>query len=76
MISVVTLEEIFFGLAAKPNVRILAEVEALMSRRCRVLEVTPAIARQAGQMRGSLAARGRARSQADMLIAATAASMG
>ncbi len=74
--SVVTLEEIFFGLAAKPNVRILAAVEALLSRRCRALDVTPSIARQAGQMRGSLAARGHVRSQADMLIAATAAQHG
>lgn len=75
-ISVVTLEEIFFGLAAKPSPRILAWFEAFVARRCRVLDVTAAVSRQAGQMRGTLARAGRQRTQADMLIAATAAQHG
>jgi predicted nucleic acid-binding protein len=37
-----------------------------------VLPVTDAIARRGGEMRAALAARGQVRSQADMLIAATA----
>lgn len=75
-ISVVTLEEIFFGLAAKPSPRVLAWFEAFVARRCRVLDVTAAVSRQAGQMRVALARRGRGRTQADMLIAATAAQHG
>jgi predicted nucleic acid-binding protein len=75
-ISAVSLEEIFYGLAATPSPRIVAWFETFVARRCRVLDVTAAIARQAGQMRGALRGRGRQRTQADMLIAATAAQHG
>jgi predicted nucleic acid-binding protein len=75
-LSAVTVEEIFYGLAARPSPRILAWFESFVSRRCRVLDVTAPIARQAGQLRGALSLRGRARTQADMLIAATAAHHG
>jgi predicted nucleic acid-binding protein len=45
---------------------------AFLAEYCRVLPVTEEVARVAGEMRGGLKARGIARTQADMLIAATA----
>jgi predicted nucleic acid-binding protein len=72
-ISAVTLDEVFFGLTTKPNVRVLRWFEAFLDADCRVLDVTAPIARHAGILRGQLAKRGQIRSQADMLIAATAA---
>ena len=73
MLSVVTVEEIFFGLSAKRNPRIERWFEDFLDSDCRILEVTTPIARHAGVLRGQLARRGRPRAQADMLIAATAA---
>jgi len=70
-VSVISTEEIFFGLAWRPNERVLASIETFFERH-EVLAVTHAIARRAGELRGALAARGIVREQADMLIAATA----
>jgi predicted nucleic acid-binding protein len=72
-LSAVTVEEVFFGLSAKRNVRIERWFEDFLDSDCQVLEITKAIARHAGVLRGQLVRRGRPRSQADMLIAATAA---
>jgi len=63
-------------LAARPKPRISGWFDEFIARRARVLDITLPIARQAGVMRGSFAARGRVRTQADMLIAATAAQHG
>ncbi len=71
-ISAVTVEEVFFGLAWKPNQRIQQWIEQFFTEDCRICPVTLEIARCSGLLRGGLAARGRQRSQADMLIAATA----
>jgi toxin FitB len=71
-ISVVTVEEIFFGLAWKPNQRIQEWIEQFFVADCRVCPVTIEIARCSGVLRGRFAARGQQRAQADMLIAATA----
>jgi predicted nucleic acid-binding protein len=73
ILSAVTIEEVFFGLSAKPSPRIERWFEDFLDSDCRVLEVTTPIARHAGILRGQLARRGRPRTQADMLIAATAA---
>jgi toxin FitB len=73
ILSVVTVEEVFFGLAAKPNPRIERWFTSFLDHHCRVLEVTPSIARHAGILRGQASKRGRPRTQTDMLIAATAA---
>jgi toxin FitB len=70
-LSVITVDEIHFGLAWRPNERIRAWVEAFFQRHP-ILDVTAPIARRAGELRGTLAARGSVRQQADMLIAATA----
>jgi predicted nucleic acid-binding protein len=73
VLSVITVEEIFFGLSAKPSPQIERWFESFLESDCQVLEVTRSIGRHAGVLRGQLARRGRPRTQADMLIAATAA---
>lgn len=70
-ISVVTVDEIMFGLSWRPTARLLAWFDAFVLRH-EVLPITVNIARRAGELRGQLQARGQTRTQADMLIAATA----
>lgn len=70
-ISVVTVDEIAYGLARRPNARIESWFDGFLQRHA-VLPVTADVARRSGQLRGAFAARGIARSQPDMLIAATA----
>ncbi|NCS65205.1 MAG: PIN domain-containing protein [Hydrogenophilales bacterium CG03_land_8_20_14_0_80_62_28] len=70
-ISVVTVDEIAYGLSWRPNARIEAWFDGFL-RRHPIFPVTEAIARRAGELRGAFAARGIKRSQADMMIAATA----
>jgi len=71
-ISVVTLEELHFGLSWKPNARVRRWMEQFLSESCEILAITTDIARRAGELRGRLRAAGQQRTQADMLIAATA----
>lgn len=71
-ISVVTIEEIHFGLTYRPQAEIEAWFASFLRESCRTLEITESIARQAGLLRGQFRADGRQRTQADMLIAATA----
>jgi len=71
-VSVVTVEEIHFGLFARPNPRVLAWFSSFLGEYCHVLPVTPEIARVAGGMRGEFKIPGVTRTQADMLIAGTA----
>lgn len=75
-VSVITIDEIYFGLAAKSNPRVQRWCDVFIERYCRVHDVTEPIARHAGTLRGQLSKRGRPREQADMLIAATAAAHG
>ena len=70
-LSVVTVDEIMFGLSWHPTERLLAWFDAFVQRH-EVLPVTTDVARRAGVLRGQLQARGQTRTQADMLIAATA----
>lgn len=71
-LSVITLEEIMFGLSWKPNPRIQVWFDEFLSSSCRICPVSPEISVLAGRLRGQQARRGRRRTQADMLIAATA----
>ncbi|HBL15158.1 MAG TPA: PIN domain-containing protein [Cyanobacteria bacterium UBA11162] len=71
-LSVITLEEITYGLIAKPNTRIQAWFQNFLNTYCQIIPITPEIARYAGELRGRLRMQGITRSQADMLIAATA----
>ena len=71
-VSVVTVEEIAFGFALRPNSVVEARLMTLIGQNCEVLPVDSAIARRSGELRRTFAAAGQARMQADMLIAATA----
>ena len=71
--SAITLEEIHFGLALKPNPHFQRVLDQYIEAYCTVHAVTAVIARHAGLLRGQLARKGKVRTQADMLIAATAA---
>ncbi|MBP8287646.1 MAG: type II toxin-antitoxin system VapC family toxin [Rhodoferax sp.] len=70
-ISVVTVDEIMFGLSWHPTARLLSWFDAFVQRH-EVLPITSDIARRAGELRRQLQASGQTRTQADMLIAATA----
>ncbi len=75
-LSVVVVEEVVFGLSWRPNPRIRAWFDGFLERHCQVLPVTGSIALRCGELRGSLRVKGQVRTQADMLLAATAAEYG
>jgi predicted nucleic acid-binding protein len=75
-ISVISVEEALYGMARRPIPRVRAWFDDFLARYCQVLDVTAAIAVLAGTLRGQLAARGKIPTQADMMIAATAAHHG
>jgi toxin FitB len=75
-LSVITVEEVLFGLARHPIERVGTWFDQFLARHCEVLDITKPIAVLAGTLRGQLASRGQVRSQADILIAATAAHHG
>lgn len=71
-ISVITLEEIIYGLNAKPSARIQIWFQEFLKTYCQVLPITSEIAQCAGELRGKLRTQGMTRTQADIMIAATA----
>lgn len=71
-LSAVTLDEIYFGLSWKPSSRIQNWFEAFFRDHCELFPVSHEIAKRSGTLRGQFRERGVARTQADMLIAATA----
>lgn len=71
-LSVITLEEILYGLTSKPNPRIQTWFQRFLDTYCNSIPITSEIAQRSGELRGGLRAQGKTRSQADMLIAATA----
>ncbi len=73
-VSVITAEEIYFGLTRRTNARILNWFEMFLKGNCKILHVNSEIAKCAGELRGRLSIKGQVRSQADMLIGATALS--
>jgi predicted nucleic acid-binding protein len=75
-VSAITVEEIAYGLAWKPNARVLQWFRNYLHGYADILPVTTEIAELSGRLRGTLQARGRTRTQADMLIAATAQAHG
>ena len=72
LLSVVTVEEVIYGLSWKPRPKTLAWFEMFLEEQCVVLPVTERIARVGGGLRGRFQAAGETRTQADILIAATA----
>lgn len=71
-LSVITIEEIYYGLTAKPNARIQQWLENFLTTHCQILPITLEIAKCSGELRGFLRTQGKPRSQADIFIAATA----
>jgi predicted nucleic acid-binding protein len=70
--SVVSLEEVLFGLSMRPSARMSRQFDFLISTFATVLPISDAIARRCSELRAGQARRGHVRTQADMLIAATA----
>lgn len=70
-VSVITIDEIAFGLTRRPSVRLQDWFDSFLQRH-NVLPITTNIARRAGELRAQLQVKGQVRTQADMLIAATA----
>ncbi|MUG94642.1 PIN domain-containing protein [Scytonema sp. UIC 10036] len=71
-ISAITIEEIYYGLTAKPNARIQNWFESFLTTHCQILPITSEIAKCSSELRGFLRTQGKPRSQADIFIAATA----
>jgi predicted nucleic acid-binding protein len=75
-ISTITIDEITYGLELKSLKAKAKWFQKFLSSRCTILPITEPIAFRAGSTRSQLASKGIVRSQADMLIAATAWSHG
>ena len=72
-LSVVTVEEIHYGLEVKGFEAQKVWFEKFRMAKCEVLAIDDAIARRAGELRAGMRRSGQVRTQADMFIAATAA---
>jgi len=70
--SVITVEEIYFGLAYKEAPKQREWFEKFLRLGSEVLPITLAIAKRSGELRGNFRKKGVIRTQADLLIAATA----
>jgi len=75
-LSVVTVEEVRFGLALRPSARMERAFDALVDGFCEVLPVTRTVAERCATLRSHRRLAGRPTTQADLLIAATAAEHG
>ncbi len=71
-ISVITVEEIYYGLTAKPNPKIQNWFDNFLKNNCQILPITDEIAKLCGEIRGQQRLTGKTVTQADMMIAATA----
>lgn len=75
LLSVVSVEELAFGVARAPvprRAKLAAWLDELLGSAAEILGVTEAVARAAGELRAARESAGRRVAQADMLIAATA----
>ncbi|MCF6334715.1 MAG: PIN domain-containing protein [Spirochaetales bacterium] len=70
--SVITIEEIYFGLSRKNLVQKLTWFRQVAADKAYILKTTDSISRWSGEKRGQLAASGKIVTMADSLIAATA----
>ena len=70
--SVITVEEIYYGLSRKNLVQKLAWFQQFSSDKATVLEITDKISSWSGEKRGGLASKGIVVTMADSLIASTA----
>ncbi len=75
VLSVVSVEELAFGVARAPvprRAKLAAWLDELLGSAAEILGVTESVARAAGELRAARESAGRRVAQADMLIAATA----
>jgi toxin FitB len=72
LLSVLSLEELHYGLQRKNLHQKRDWLDRFVAARCECLPIDARIAIRAGEMRGELAKQGQTRTQADLLIAATA----
>ncbi len=70
-ISAITMDEIAYGISHRPTARLMNWLDSF-NRLHEVFPISENIARRAGEMRAQFESNGLIRSQADMLIAATA----
>ena len=70
--SVITIEEIYYGLSRKNLVKKLAWFKQFAADKATVLEISDKISCWSGEKRGELAGSGKIVTMADSLIAATA----
>jgi hypothetical protein len=70
-ISVITVDELVFGLRRRGSARLLSWFDSFIEQ-VQVLDITAPVARRAGEIRALLQGNGQVRTQADMMIAATA----
>ena len=70
--SVITIEEIYFGLSRKNLIQKLTWFKQFTADKATILEITDKISCWSGEKRGDLAAAGKVVTMADSLIAATA----
>jgi predicted nucleic acid-binding protein len=75
-LSVITVEELFYGLTWRPNSRVSQWLDHFIDNYAEIIPVNEQTARRAGTLRGELQAKGIARTQADLLIASTASEHG
>lgn len=71
-ISAITVDEIYYGLTYKNARRQKDWFDSFLQLRCEVLPITTTIAIRSGILRGQFRKNGISRTQADLLIAATA----
>ncbi len=71
-LSIISMEEIFCGLEQKKLIKKRAWFEKFIDHRCSIIVADAGIAMHAGQERGRFLRQGIVRTQADMIIAATA----
>ena len=71
-LSVISLEELVFGLTRKSLPLKNQWLDEFIAAQCEILPLSPPVARTAGLLRGGFAAQGVTRTAADMQIAATA----
>ncbi len=72
LFSVISLEEVIYGLTVRPSGRVARELLELLDAFAEILPITDAIARRCATLRAAQHQRGHTGTQADMLIAATA----
>ena len=75
-ISAITIEELYYGLAWRPNLRVQQWLDVFIDNYAQVIPITNIIAQRAGFLRGQFQSRGIVRTQADMLIAASSLEYG